>query len=226
MKWPFSRGLVILLLATSAVLLLSVVGLVGYWSGKGEVKPTTLPKTSQGDSLQLQQSRLPEKSSPSPADEITAWKTYTDEDGIYQIRYPQDASLIVDRRSGEVKIVAFKSSSSDFAGIFVEISEYEDLKKTPEQLAREGYESTAKGLREGQDVGDITKCKVETVARGGLMGFRFVQCVEGVAKGVANFAEWFVSGNTTVRLSVVLKSEEYRPVMERILSTFKFLDRP
>lgn len=209
---PIPRGLVILLLATSAVLFLSVAGLAVYWYGKGSARPAVAPQATP--SKQEPQSRFPEKPPSTPADETAGWQTYKSLEAGYSIRYPSSWTVnewekkfltAIDNNVGVVVLTERKNNNYN-AQLTISVSDTD----TSRQLAKGGQEQGGEKLN-----------------LDGVEAFLWFQKNKSQALVTA------IRGRYVYRLVLECLNQEcyetkkdyYLNIFGQILSTFRFLDQ-
>ena len=172
---------------------------------------------------------------PTPTPDPTAnWKTYTNQKYNYSFKYPAEAKLEEGKGYEErlqETILTFYGPNYPGPGEFTDgygitFAVLKNLgNATPNQLAQKVFAESQKGIADKTLEGDISKCKVEEVTRGGTTGTRFTYCVRAPGSGVVNFSEWFVKNGITYQIYAVLQNSNYQKDFDQILSTFKFLDQ-
>lgn len=213
------RGLVVLLLATLVVLLLSVVGLVGYWYGKREVKPVATPTTSQDGSSRTPQSRFPEKPSPQPVDETAGWKTYTNVEYNYEIRYPPGWEFKVTNYTGYQHSLGLTGDKS-----FVDFFINKGLSGGNVVYGKVRPCLDEQNVRKDNGMTDL----VREISVAGVMGYE-----AGLPGGHNDSQDLICFEQGGVRYdfqlspgSVGIGTEDMRSeVLHKIVSTFRFLDQ-
>jgi hypothetical protein len=170
---------------------------------------------------------------PTP-DSTADWKTYTNQKYNYSFKYPAEAKLEEGRgheeRLQETILTFFgpnyqgPGEFTDGYGITFAVIKNPD-NAAPDQLAQKLFTQSQKDIADKILEGDISKCKVEEVTRGGTTGARFTHCIKAPGSGILNFSEWFVKNGITYQIYAVLQNPNYQADFNQILSTFKFLDQ-
>lgn len=210
-----------ILLATSVVLLLSLVGLVGYWYGKREVKPVAAPATSQDGSSQTPQSRFPEKPSPQPVDETAGWKVYRSEKYGYEFLYPPSWNIIEKSRDYPE---SYKNDPWILQALDVTKST-KNLEEAVIYLSISDSKDTARSCSEDIKSYQRNKIDYKEVTIGGVQGIRAVFPMSESAAGDDLCVE-YKGRRYNFQLNpgtLAERGKEDLATMNKILSTFKFL---
>lgn len=203
------RGLMVLLLATSVVLLLSVVGLVGYWSGKRTSQSAVAPRSNLPK--QEPQSRFSKTPSSQQDGELTGWKVFSHD--TISFKYPSSWELMPTQPSGSGFYQEVKDPSGIYSLTFSTEGNYNNQTGKP---FKDLYEYINMPYR----VKEVTaggQEAVQPLPRAGSENIYGVFFFSKDAESILNL--------TLGTPRDGLKIEEGQKLFDQILSTFKFLDQ-
>lgn len=164
--------------------------------------------------------------------ETANWKTYRNDKYKYEVKYPEGVKIEegsgYDERIQETILTLFGpkyQGPGEFTdGFGITLAVVKNLNnKTPNQFAQENYEIAQEDIKSKILEGDISKCKVENVAKSNVTGARFTYCTQAPGSGILNFSEWYARNGIAYQIYAVLQNGDYLTVFDQILSTFRFL---